>query len=468
MKPALPILAVLFPTVLAGCVARDAGYEDVRKTVAARTGHDVRWQAIEDGSVASKRTRQLLAAPLTVDSAIQIALLNSAKVQSAFEEIGVARAELVSAISLPNPSVEAALLHHIDDDKPPDLAFRAKLSLSRLLFLPWKGGAANAELDARSVNVAGAVLDVAFVVRHAFYQHQADTQIVELLRSVARGARASYEAAVRIHAAGNMTDLDLANEQALYEQARLDLSQVESNLLVSRERLTALMGLWGRDTGFRIEGRLADPPEAAPDVRSLERKALERSLDLSAARKLFTAAARKRNVARAEGLLPELSAGAEAERDDEEWKVGPVAELELPLFYQGQGEVAAAEAEMRREQQRHRALATAIRAAARASASRLLIARERALYIKTVLLPLRERIVTETQLAYNAMTVGVFQLLESKRAQIQAGRAYVEALRGYWTARAEMDQLLAGRLPARWDETQAPIEAPASGRREAH
>ena len=228
------------------------------------------------------------------------------------------------------------------------------------------------------------------------------------------------------------------------------------------------MGLWGQDAGFRIAARLADPPEIAPDVRSLERQALERSLDLSAARKLFTAAARRRNVAQAEGMLPELSAGAEAEREDAEWKVGPVAELELPLFYQGQGEVAAAEAEMRREQQRHRALATAIRAAARAASSRLLIARERALYIKTVLLPLRERIVSETQLAYNAMTVGVFQLLESKREQIQAGRAYVEALRSYWTAQAEVDQLLAGRLPAGWDENKPAADPVTPGSRGQH
>ena len=468
MKPRSELLALLLPAVLTGCVARDAGYQDVRRTVAARAGHDVRWYAVDDSSVASKRTRELLATPLTVDSAVQIALLNSAQVQSAFEEIGVARAELVSAMSLPNPSLEAALLHHVDSGGAPDLAFRAKLSLTRLLFLPWKSGAGNAELDARAVNVAGAVLDVAFAVREAFYDHQADMQIVELLRSVARGARASFEAAKRIHAAGNMTDLDLANEQALYEQARLDLSQIESKLLVSRERLSARMGLWGRDAGFKIEDRLADPPDTAPDVRSLERRALEKSLDLSAAKKLYTAAARKRNLAQAEGLLPELSAGAEAERDDEEWKVGPVAELELPLFYQGQGEVAAAEAEMRREQQRHRALATAIRAAARATGSRLLIARERAVHIKTVLLPLRERIVSETQLAYNAMSVGVFQLLESKRAQIQAGRAYVEALRSYWIAQAEVDQLLAGRLPAGWDEARSPVEPAAPARRDAH
>jgi cobalt-zinc-cadmium efflux system outer membrane protein len=120
---------------------------------------------------------------------------------------------------------------------------------------------------------------------------------------------------------------------------------------------------------------------------------------------------------------------------------------------------------MRREAQRHRALATAIRAAARASSSRLLIARERALYIKTVLLPLRERIVSETQLAYNAMTVGVFQLLESKREQIKAGRAYVEALRSYWTAQAEVDQLLSGRLPAGWDEKRPALIPVAPGAR---
>ena len=163
--------------------------------------------------------------------------------------------------------------------------------------------------------------------------------------------------------------------------------------------------------------------------------------------------------------MPDLSAGAEAEREDGEWKLGPMVELELPLFYQGQGEVAAAEAQMRREQQRHRQLSMTIRAAARAAASRLVAARERATYIKTVLLPLRARIVDETQLAYNAMSVGVFQLLQSKRDQIHAGRAYVEALRNYWTARAQVDQLLAGRVPERWHEARVPAyEADAPSR----
>ena len=61
-------------------------------------------------------------------------------------------------------------------------------------------------------------------------------------------------------------------------------------------------------------------------------------------------------------------------------------------------------------------------------------------------MPRRERIVNEAQLAYNAMAIGVFQLLQAKRDQIETGRVYVETLRDYWLARAEIEQLLAGRL----------------------
>jgi cobalt-zinc-cadmium efflux system outer membrane protein len=55
--------------------------------------------------------------------------------------------------------------------------------------------------------------------------------------------------------------------------------------------------------------------------------------------------------------------------------------------------------------------------------------------------------VDETLRQYNAMNATVFALLSAKRDHIEGGRAYVEALRDYWTARAELEQLLAGRLP---------------------
>jgi outer membrane protein TolC len=62
-----------------------------------------------------------------------------------------------------------------------------------------------------------------------------------------------------------------------------------------------------------------------------------------------------------------------------------------------------------------------------------------------VVVPARKRVVDQTLLQYNAMQVGIFQLLEARRGQLDAELAAVEARREYWTAKAAFDALLAGR-----------------------
>ena len=79
---------------------------------------------------------------------------------------------------------------------------------------------------------------------------------------------------------------------------------------------------------------------------------------------------------------------------------------------------------------------------------RLQGAEDRTRYYRDILLPLRERIVHETQLQYNAMQLGVFELLRAREQQIQAAMAYVDTLLDYWLARTDLEQLLSGRLPS--------------------
>ena len=57
---------------------------------------------------------------------------------------------------------------------------------------------------------------------------------------------------------------------------------------------------------------------------------------------------------------------------------------------------------------------------------------------------LRQRVLDETELHYNAMTLGVFQLLAAKRDQIMTARTYVELLRDYWLARNDVERMSAG------------------------
>ena len=79
-------------------------------------------------------------------------------------------------------------------------------------------------------------------------------------------------------------------------------------------------------------------------------------------------------------------------------------------------------------------------------------------------MPLKQKIVGETQLQYNAMSVGVFQLLQAKRDQVETASAYIEQLREYWVARTRAEQLLSGRLGDQAPgETRVPISAAGSG-----
>jgi cobalt-zinc-cadmium efflux system outer membrane protein len=232
------------------------------------------------------------------------------------------------------------------------------------------------------------------------------------------------------------------------ETGKLALRAAEVSVRQRREELNVLMGLWGAQSEWQSAGRLPDVPEQSPQTQDIERFALERSLDLAQMRQRIIAAGEELGLTRWTMLLPEFSAGALGERNDGAWEVGPKFDFAIPLFDQGQARAVRAAAELRRAQQEYYALGVRVRAQARAARDRLEGASDRAMYYRDILLPLHERIVNEAQLQYNAMQLGPFQLLRAREQQIQAAVAYIEAIREYWLARADVGQLLSGRLPA--------------------
>ncbi|HEY6727831.1 MAG TPA: TolC family protein [Polyangiaceae bacterium] len=440
--------------LLSGCVAHDIGSGDVQSAIEERTGHRVRWNHVESDQPGDSVTQKLLGQPLSADAAAQVALLNAPEAQAAFEELGVSRAELVGAFHLPNPSAEAAVRF---GESTPEVELGVMLDLTDLVLLPWRKQQAEGAHQAAQARVAGRLLDVVFSTKRAFFEYQAAERRVQMRQSLVQAADAARALAERLREAGNIPQLSVMVERARYDEARLELARAEAASTAARERLNQHMGVWGHGTHWRAAA-LAEPEAALENLADVEQRALKASLDLQVAQHDYAALARRANLATVEGLLPELKAGVSAERQENEWGVGPAVELELPVFYQGQGEVARAEAEMRRVQSQHRSLAVRVRAAVRAASRNLVVARDAALHYRDRLLPERARIVEETQLMYNAMSVGAFELLQAKRDQVQTETAYVDTLEDYWIAKAELEQLLLGRLVG-----VAPLEASAAG-----
>jgi cobalt-zinc-cadmium efflux system outer membrane protein len=444
----VPFLCALL-VFLTGCATFDqrAGFSDVSTAVEERSGKRVVWNlGSELDAEAAQEVRRLLAGPLTADGAIQVALLNNRELQAMYAELGVAQADVVEAGLLANPVFDGAVLFPVAGG-PVKAELNVAMSFLDIFYRPLRRRVAAARFEEAKLQVTGAVLDLAATVRAAFYRHQADEQRLELLETVVQALTASADVSERLYAAGNITDLDRARERALLEEERLQLRAAEVAVRESRAELNTLMGLWGEETAWQVERRLSEVPADAVPLEGLERQALAQSLDVASARQRLVAGGEELGVSRALRFIPESSLGAGAEREEGEWKVGPTIELPIPLLNQGQGRLGRAAAEFRRAEQEYYAVGVRVRSAARLVKARLEGAEDRARYSRDVVLPLRERIVRETQLQYNAMQVGVFELLRAREQQIQAAISYVETLLDYWLARSALEQLMSGRMP---------------------
>jgi outer membrane protein, heavy metal efflux system len=434
---------------LTGCASVDlrAGFPEVSVVVEERAATKIVWNRGNDlDKEAAEKLRALLQKKLAADDAVQIAMLNNRDLQAIYTDLGVAQADLVQAGLFRNPILDAAVLFPLSGVRP-DLQLSVVIGFLDALYVPLRKRVAAARFEEAKLRVTGAVLDLAAQVRRAFHEHQANGQMLELRQTIVQALTASWEVSRRLHDAGNITDLDLARDRAAAETSKLVLRSVEIAARQSREHLNDLMGTWAEQTGWEIDGRLPDIPAEPVPVNGLERVALSRSIDLSQARQRIITAGQQLGYDRATALIPETDLGVGAERE-EGWKLGPVLSVPIPLFDQGQARVGRAVAELRRSQQEYYALAVRVRATARAVRDRMLGAQDRALYYRDILLPLQERIVNEAQLQYNAMQIGIFHLLRDRERQIETGVAYVEALREYWLARADLLHISSGRLPA--------------------
>ena len=439
-------VALLF---LGGCstVSLNAGFSDVSAQLEQRNAMKIAWNSgTELDRDAAEQVGSLLKGKLSVDQAVQIALLNNRKLQAIYSELGVAQADLVQAGLLRNPIFHTAVL--FQNGASPDIEVGADLNFLEIFYRPLRRRVAAARFEEAKLLVTGAVLDFAGQVRAAFYSHQANEQMLELRQTIMQALDASFEIARRLSAAGNITDLDLARERAQFEASKLALRSAEVVVRQSREQMNSLMGLWGKETRWQSDGRLADIPTEPLHVAELERLAVSSSLDLLQARQRILVSGEQLGFNRSTNWLPELDFGVHGEREEGSWQTGPEIAFPIPLFDQGQGRIGRALAELRRAQNEYYALAVDVRSAARAFGDRVEGARDRALYYRDILLPLHERIVNEAQLQYNAMQLGPFQLLRAREQQIETAVAYIDALREYWLARGDVGQLLGGRLPS--------------------
>ena len=432
--------------LLGGCASfsPDGGFGSVQATAKARLGKDLLIAKSDaDQDAIAKRVGELLIKPLTVDDAVQVALLNNRGLQASFQELGITEAEVVQAGRLPNPSFSFGRSSRGDKR---EIERGLHFNLARLLAMPLINQMEARRFEQTKGMVAMNVLSVAADTRKAYYMAVGAEEGVRYMRQVKQAAEASAELARRMAAVGNFNKLQQAREQGFYADATLNLARAQQAQRTSRERLTRLMGLWGAQTQFSLPERLPDLPKEPTDQPDIERVAMAQRLDVQGARLAAEQTAKNLGLTKMTRFVNVLELGLMRNSSNEEptqrgWEIG----FELPLFDWGGARVARAEGVYM--QAVHRAADTAInaRSEVREAYGNYRSAYDIARHHRDEIVPLRQRIAEENVLRYNGMLIGVFELLADARVQIAGVNSAIESLRDFWIAQADLDMALIGK-----------------------
>ena len=454
---------------LSGCAAfsPDTGMSVVTDITQHAIGKDVAFvRSGEDAERAQATVRRLLGRTLSVDAAVQVALLNNKGLQAAYNVLALAETELVEQSLPPNPTFS---LSRIAGNGEIEIERQVVGDILALATLPLRSDIARERFRQAQLRAALETLRVAAEVRRAYFRAVAANDLVGLLTDAKTTAESTAQLAKQLGETGGMNKLDQAREQVFYAETTADLASARQEAASARERLARLMGLWDEGLDFRLPNRLPELPRRPLTLPGIEVDAVGHRVDLQIARMELVALAKSLNLTEATRFITLLDlAGISKRTTDPE--APPLRErgfevaFQIPIFDGGEVRVRQAAETYNHAFNRLTETAVNVRSEARDAYRVYRSTYDIASHFGREILPLRKIITEEMHLRFSSMQVDVFALLVETRQRIASLRAAIDAKREFFRAQSDLKAAVnGGGTGARVGTGTAVAAGPASG-----
>ncbi len=386
----------------------------------------------------------VLADGLALDEALRLALLNNRRLQAQFLALGVARADVVQAGLLRNPSLGAGFLF-------PSGGGRTKLTadlvsnIADVWQLPDRKKVADMALAQAVFEVSRAAGELVVQTEAAYFESVAARELATHAQQGVGVSRSMLEAVEERMRAGVATivEANLAHSQWLAAELASRRAQVADTS--AKRRLAALLSLEQDLMTVELVDSLPEPLPAGLDREQLVARARASRLDVRAAEAgIRTAEARveleKRRV------WPSLDVGVSGERPEgggsTDLLLGPTVSTTLPIFDRNEAQIRRAE--FRRDQLRreYEGLIADVGQDVRAAVDFTVSATHAARFVSDELLPQAERSAELARVAYEMGSTTLLALLESRRASLLARQNRIDTLLEATQARIELQRVV--------------------------
>lgn len=438
---------IIGAAVLGGCTgfSKDGGFDPVAGVARDRLGQDAQWARTEKQAASLKaEVRKLLAAPLTPDAAVQIALWNNPGLQASYAELQLGEAELVDAGRLPGLRLSRLRATH------PQIGAKIEeligFNLLALLTIPARVEVQKSRFAQMQADTAATMLRLAFDTRKAYFQAIAAQQSRQYMEDVRDAAAAAAELAQRMERAGNFSRLAQLRERSFYADAQAQAARAAAGQVSARERLTRLLGLAGTEANYVLPARLPELPAAPQDLPDAEATAMRERLDVRAARAQADALAGTLGLSRVTRYVNSIDIAHARIREGSDparrgWEIG----IEIPIFDFGAARHAQAEALYMQSVSRIAATAVDAQSEVREAYQIYRGSYDLARHYARDIVPLKKQASDEVLLRYNGMLASVFELLADAREQVQAVNGSIQAQKDFWIADADLRMALIGK-----------------------
>lgn len=438
-KEILSSLMVLL--ALTGCstVSQNEVFEGVKN----QTAQTPQWiKTPQEAASIEQSVKGLLSQALTQDNAVRIALINNRVLQQTYEEIGISQSELVQAGLMSNPLLGYSIGRGGG-------ATTATLSLDvaflDVLWIPLRRELGGLALEETQFRVGDEVLKTVREVKKAYIDARVAQEKLALYENLLKSHEASMQLAIRQHTAGNLSKRNLLKMQDAYAHARLEAMDLSRENAMAREALNRLLGVYGAQTNYTLEGTALVLEAPLVKADGLESRAIANRLDMKAAIKRVDYAARDAGYTQNTRWLTEVELSASSEKTTDTSRFNTFGiKIPLPIFDFGQGRVSKTQALYNQSVHRLYETAVNVRSQVREAYAVSRYAYDKAVETNEVVVPVNQQILEETKLFYNGMLEGVYELLEDQRRFDEVKMQSLVMVGEYQKAQADLEYVLGG------------------------
>jgi cobalt-zinc-cadmium efflux system outer membrane protein len=448
-------------------------YDRTATHVGEATGHRFGYRPDGDEQANRARVAELLRDGLTADEAAEVCLLNNRTIQAALYDVGAARADVVQAGLLSNPTLSFGL-------RFPDAGGLANFevalvqNLADLWQIPARKRAAEGVLDRTILQVAREISVALFDTKTAYYRARQADRKREIAADNVRITQQVLDLALARQQAGAGSEVDVNLARSEVQDAELALRATTLEAFEARAALCTLLALTIAPDTLELADALPEPPAWTVPDEMLLALAADHRLDIQAAVRATDAALVQIRLEQLK-LFPMLELGVSFQRDErrtpegrniladslrasldarepkvdiapkeksggQDTIIGPTIGMELPIFNQNQGGIARARFEYEQSRKFLEGLAVQVDQEVRLARARARTAWGNVGFYRDQVLPLRETSLDLARTAYQAGRTTLLNVLEAQRALLTARAGYADSLQASASAVVELEK----------------------------